>query len=85
MLSLAAVGSMWVGRELKYVLRQKRYENRIVPVMLNRCNAGKLSWVLPDLQIIDMHSLSSTAFESLLRIWNMDFDRRKRPKTAKRA
>ncbi len=64
-----AVRSMWVQRELQYVLSQKRYQGRIIPVLLKRCNLRQLSWTLPQLQMIDIRKGWDRGCEELLRVW----------------
>jgi hypothetical protein len=68
-LSKASVRSMWVRRELLYVLRQKRLRDRIVPVLYQQCNLEELSWTLPDFQIVDFRQGFDEGYMSLLRIW----------------
>ncbi len=48
-----SVKSMWVKRELSYALIEKRYEERILPLLLKKCRYQDLSWVLPQFQRID--------------------------------
>jgi hypothetical protein len=48
-----AVKSMWVQRELKYALSEKRYQGRIIPLLFKKCDFRLLSWTLPQLQMID--------------------------------
>src|SRR5437870_7069304 len=48
-----AVKSMWVKRELSYALTEERLDNRIIPLLFKKCDSHALSWVLPQLQIID--------------------------------
>ena len=64
-----AVKSMWVKRELNYALIEKRYKDRIVPVLLQRCNFEKLSWTLPQFQLIDLHKDYWHGCDTLLRVW----------------
>lgn len=80
MLTPHAVNSMWVERELSYALIEKRYQNRIIPLLFNPCDYEKLPWVLPQLQIIDFTGDSAAALSQLLRVWkkqprkDIDFD-----------
>lgn len=69
MLTPAAVRSMWVERELSYALIEKRLKKRIIPLLFKPCEYEKLSWVLPQLQIIDFTSDVANASQQLLRIW----------------
>src|SRR4051794_30343595 len=48
-----AVKSKWVKREVRFALNQKRYEDRIIPVLLRTCDVEALSWVLPIYQRVD--------------------------------
>src|SRR5438093_115697 len=64
-----AVKSMWVKRELNYALIEKRYENRIVPLVFRRCNYRALSWTLPQFQMIDFSGEYGRACGELLRVW----------------
>src|SRR6266852_4340512 len=48
-----AVKSMWVKRELRYALIEKRYQNRIIPLLFKTCELRALSWTLPQFQSID--------------------------------
>src|SRR5712691_2418983 len=48
-----AVRSMWVKRELNYALIEKRYEDRIIPLLFKKCDIRALSWILPQFQAID--------------------------------
>jgi hypothetical protein len=70
LLTPSAVKSMWVKRELNYALIEKRYEERIIPLLFKECNHRKLSWVLPQFQWIDFTTEYSVACEKLLRTWN---------------
>src|SRR5437867_5069624 len=48
-----AVKSMWVKRELGYALSEKRYQDRIIPLLFQKCDLRALSWTLPQFQTID--------------------------------
>jgi TIR domain len=45
-----AVRSMWVQREFKYALIEKRFHGRIIPLLFKKCRVRSLSWTLPQLQ-----------------------------------
>src|SRR5437870_11218374 len=45
-----AVKSMWVKREVNYAFIEKRYQNRIVPLLFKKCDYRLLHWVLPQVQ-----------------------------------
>ena len=48
-----AVRSMWVKRELSYALIQRRFQNRIVPVVRRKCDYEKLHWALASFQMVN--------------------------------
>ena len=78
-----AVKSMWVKRELSYALIEKRYENRIVPLLFKKCDFKSLSWTLLQFQIVDFTKGHDKAREELLRVWGKvprTRDRRRRTK-----
>lgn len=64
-----SVASMWVKRELNYALIEKRYQHRIVPILLKDCEYRKLSWTLPQFQLIDFRKDFTRGSEELLRVW----------------
>jgi hypothetical protein len=64
-----AVKSMWVKRELNYALIEKRYQERIVPLLFRKCDFRALSWTLPQFQLIDFTKNYWNAFDELLRVW----------------
>jgi TIR domain len=66
-----AVKSMWVKRELNYALIEKRYEDRILPLLFKKCNFRALSWTLPQFQMIDFIRDYGRACEELLRVWKI--------------
>src|SRR6266567_295653 len=73
-----AVKSMWVKRELNYALIEKRYEDRIVPLLFKKCNYRALSWTLPQFQMIDFTKDYEQACAELLRVWKKILRRRGR-------
>jgi hypothetical protein len=64
-----AVKSMWVKRELSYALIEKRYEERIIPLLFKKCDISALSWMLPQFQVIDFTGDYWQACDELLRVW----------------
>jgi hypothetical protein len=72
-LSPASVKSMWVKRELSYALIQKRYENKIIPLLLRDCDHESLHWTLATFQMVKMTAGFSSACEELLRIWGLRY------------
>lgn len=69
LLSPHSVKSMWVKRELNYALIERRYQDRIVPLLFRKCEIGSLSWVLPQFQTIDFTDDYWHACDLLLRVW----------------
>ena len=74
LLSPQAVRSIWVKRELLYVLRTPRYKDRIVPAYHRLCDPGELSWTLDDSQAVDFIQDFNAGCRSLLRTWGLGFD-----------
>jgi len=72
-LSSESVKSMWVKRELIFALQQRRYENKIVPLLYENCEFENLSWVLPSFQVIDFQSDLEDGYQNLLRLWGMGY------------
>ncbi|MCY7350994.1 MAG: toll/interleukin-1 receptor domain-containing protein [Cytophagaceae bacterium] len=63
--------AIWVKRELMYALRQYRFKNRIVPVILEPCDVEALSWVLPDLQLVDFSLSFEDGCREILGLWEI--------------
>ena len=72
-LSPNSVASMWVKRELLFVLQQKRYENKIVPILYQPCDVSQLSWTLPAFQIVNFTSDLDEGYRALMRIWGLGY------------
>jgi TIR domain len=72
-LSPAAVQSLWVKRELCYALEQRRYNNRITPVLFQNCDYEQLSWTLSALQLVNFTEGFDEGCQKLLRIWNINY------------
>ena len=72
-LTPAAVRSIWVKRELAFVLRQRRYNERIIPVLLKSCEFQNLSWTLEEFEFIDFTNDFGKACRQLLRIWGIKY------------
>jgi hypothetical protein len=52
-LSSSAVKSAWVKRELIYALNDRRYDDRILPILWRPCDPMQLSWTLQSFQMVD--------------------------------
>ena len=72
-LTPAAVRSLWVKRELAFALRQRRYNQRIIPVLWKGCEFDELSWTLEEFEFIDFTGDFAAACEQLLRIWRIQY------------
>ncbi len=72
-LSPDAVDSMWVRRELVYCLQENRFEGRIAPLLHRSCDYRKLSWTLPQIQMIDFTGEFDVGCRELLRIWDVGY------------
>jgi TIR domain len=69
LLTQHAVKSKWVQRELKYALTEKRYQERIIPLLFRKCDVRALSWTLPQFQMIDFTKDYWQGCAELLRVW----------------
>ncbi len=80
-LSPDAVKSVWVKNELMFALNHHQYRKRIVPLLYKKCKYEKLSWTLPNFQIIDFSDSVDDAYVELLRVWGLG---RKKTRTRRR-
>ena|SRR5687767_733896 len=71
LLSPESIKSMWVKHELMYALRQERYRDRIVPLLIEPCDVEALSWTLPGFQVVSFVRDFSDGCRALLRIWGI--------------
>jgi hypothetical protein len=72
-LSPRSVESMWVKRELRYALQQKRFEDRIVPVVSQASDYEQLSWTLSFFQMVDFTRTFEEGCVDLLRVWGLGY------------
>jgi len=63
---------MWVKRELNFALMEERYENHILPLLVEDCDFKDLSWTLRLFQMIDFRQNPAGACKGLLRSWKRD-------------
>jgi hypothetical protein len=70
-LSRASVGSRWVKQELLYALNDRRYKNRIVPILYEPCAWASLSWTLKAIQIVDFRNGFKAGSRDLRRVWDV--------------
>ncbi len=71
LLSPDAIRSMWVKRETAFALKERRYEDRIVPLNYRDCGLGPLEW-LKLYQFVDFRAGFSEGARMLLRVWGME-------------
>ena len=64
-----SVKSMWVKRELSYVLIQKRFQDKIIPVIYRKCDYEKLHWTLASFQMVDLTGVFTSGCRDLLKTW----------------
>ena len=73
-LSPDSIKSMWVKREVSYALMQQRFENRIIPILLQDCEIEELNWSLSLFQIISFINRDfEDGIRDLLRTWGVGF------------
>ncbi len=72
-LSPNAVGSMWVRRELLYALQQRRFDNKIIPILYQDCAYDELSWTLAQFQMIECGEDTTECYRKLLRVWGLGY------------
>lgn len=72
-LSPAAIKSVWVKRELLFALSDRRYLDRIVPVVVKACDYKHLSWTLDAPQRVDFTKAFEDGCRELLRVWSVGY------------
>lgn len=72
-LSPNSTESLWVKRELLYALQQKRFENRIIPLLYQPCDYNLLSWTLSCFQFVDFTGNFDQGCIDLMRVWDMNY------------
>ncbi|MGI9066315.1 MAG: toll/interleukin-1 receptor domain-containing protein [Pyrinomonadaceae bacterium] len=73
LLSPNSVESIWVKREVLFALNDRRYAERIVPVLYQPCDYDQLSWTLSLLQIIDFAQGFENGCRRLLQVWGVGY------------
>lgn len=72
-LSPQSVESEWVRHELMYAFRHDHFKDRIVPILYLPCDLEKLSWALPDFQLVDFTRGYEEGCRDLLRVWGLGY------------
>ena len=65
-----SVKSQWVKHELLFALRENRYNGRIIPLLLRRCDYSRLSWTLSGFEFVDFTESFTEGCKQLMRSWN---------------
>ena len=65
--------SKWVRRELIFALDEDRYDNSIVPVVIDAGIYRKLSWPFHSYQLVDLTKDFEKGCRALLRIWGIGY------------
>jgi len=72
-LSPNSLESIWVKRELYFALRQKRFDNKIIPLLYQPCDYEQFSWTLSGYQIVDFTHSFEDGCRDLLRVWSVGY------------
>lgn len=54
LLTPRSVRAKWVKHEVQFALQADRYENRVLPLLLQTCQIDQLAWPLLNFQYIDL-------------------------------
>jgi hypothetical protein len=73
LLSPNSIESIWVKREVLFALNDRRYAEKIVPVLYQPCDFDQLSWTLSLFQIVDFTMGFGEGCRELLRIWGVGY------------
>jgi len=73
LLSPNSMKSTWVKRELVYALKERRYEKRIVPVLIRVFNYHRFSWTFHSYQHVDFTEDFEKGCRALLRVWGIGY------------
>lgn len=80
LLSSSSVRSKWVKNELLFALNESRFDDHIVPVLIEACDWKNFSWTLGAIQRVDMATDFRRGMTELLRVWNLSDDGASRPR-----
>lgn len=82
--SRKAIRNKWVKDEVTYALVEKRYRNRVIPLLFETCNLRSLAWSLQSIQYIDFRTNRRRATEQLLARLGADRNAGRRVTAARR-
>ena len=71
-LTPSALKSEWVCDEVTFALGEKRYRNRVVPLIVKTCEPKKLVWTLANVQAIGARPYEKGVRE-LLALWGISY------------
>jgi len=83
-LSPQSVKSKWVKHELLFALNNSRYQRRIIPCVLKKCDINQLSWTLSSYQFVDFTQSFEQGMRALLKVWSLAYRRSGTPASAAR-
>lgn len=72
LLTRASIRSKWVKHEVAWVIDNRRYNERVVSVLVERCNPSRLNFVLENLQMIK-HKNVPTTMRAILAPWKITY------------
>jgi hypothetical protein len=67
LLSPHSIVSKWVKHEFLAAISERKFDGRILPILLKPCAVKKLSWTLPAIQMIDFSIRTEETREMILR------------------
>jgi hypothetical protein len=65
--SHAGVRNRWVREEVTHALIERRYRNRVIPLLFEDCNLRSLAWSIQSIQYIDFRSGWQRGIDRLLK------------------
>jgi hypothetical protein len=70
-----SLSSVWLDRELKYVVSKRRFDNKIIPLLLENDpeDYEPLAFFLPKIQYIDSRADFDAGCRALLRVWGLGY------------
>lgn len=69
---------MWVEREVKFAVEEKKFREKIIPLLLVAGNYRRLSWTLSQFQHIDFTGDFWDACTLLLKVWKVKLKKKVR-------
>ena len=72
LLTRASVRSRWVKHEVAWVNDDRRYDERVLSILVERCNPSTLNFVLKNLQMITHKNVPAT-MRAILAPWKVTY------------